>query len=95
MVAEGIETALSLASGLLQRPSGDLGGALHLGLSALRLPPRQGRLTVAADGDPAGRHAAGAGRPGRCPGLEVYLLTPPRAQDWNDVLVGTTQEAVA
>ena len=60
MVAEGIETALSLASGLLRAPAAVWAALSTSGLRGLRLPVQPGRLTVAADGDAAGREAAAA-----------------------------------
>nr|WP_321507826.1 toprim domain-containing protein [uncultured Celeribacter sp.] len=87
VVAEGIETALSLASGLLtDRPS--IWAALSAsGMISLRLPSQPGRLTVAGDGDPAGRAAAEQlARRASDMGWQVSLMTAPEGKDWNDVL---------
>ena len=87
VVAEGLETALSLASGLV-RGSVSIWAALSAsGLSALHLPSRPGRLLIAADGDATGRNAAEAlAHRATADGWEVAIATPPEGQDWNDVL---------
>lgn len=87
VVAEGTETALSLASGLLSAPATIWAALSTSGLRSLRLPPQAGRLTVAADGDGAGRQAALelAKRAAR-DGWDMYLLPAPEGQDWNVVL---------
>ena len=62
VVAEGIETALSLASGLLAGPMRLWAALSTSGMAALRLPPLApgAELVVASDGDRAGREAAHA-----------------------------------
>ena len=60
VVAEGIETALSLASGLLRAPATVWAALSTSGMAGLRLPDQPGRLTVATDGDEAGRAAGHA-----------------------------------
>ena len=57
VVAEGIETSLSLASGLLSRPATTWAALSTSGMRGLRLPPTPGRLTIATDGDDTGRAA--------------------------------------
>ncbi|WP_412505329.1 toprim domain-containing protein [Roseovarius sp. SYSU LYC5161] len=88
-VAEGIETALSLASGLLGHPATIWAALSTSGMRGLRLPPSPGRLTVATDGDPAG---AAAGRDlaerAHALGWAVSMLPAPRGKDWCDVLAG-------
>jgi DNA primase len=86
-VAEGIETALSLASGLLHRPATIWAALSTSGMRALRLPSNSGRLTIATDGDGAGR-AAGHDLAERAHGLgwQVSLLPAPDGRDWNDIL---------
>ncbi|MCF7700934.1 DUF7146 domain-containing protein [Loktanella sp. M215] len=89
VVAEGIETALSLASGLL-RTTATIWAALSTsGIRGLHLPPQPGRLTIAPDGDDAGRQAAHA-LADRAHGLgwQVSLLPAPDGRDWNDILTG-------
>lgn len=93
VVAEGIETALSLASGLLPDPPGLWAALSAAGMTGLRLPPEPGRLVVASDGDDAGRAAANAlaERAHRL-GWRVSLLPAPEGQDWNDALRPATVE---
>lgn len=87
VVAEGIETALSLASGLLRGPAAIWAALSASGMAGLRLPEPPGRLTVATDGDEAGR-AAGQALAERAAALgwAVSLLPAPDGRDWNDVL---------
>ncbi|MCW3784345.1 DUF7146 domain-containing protein [Defluviimonas salinarum] len=89
VVCEGIETGLSLCSGLLQGPATVWAALSAPGMKALRLPERPGRLIVATDGDEAGESAgrvlAGAAH---ARGWQVSLLPAPQGLDWNDVLQG-------
>ena len=87
VVCEGIETGLSLASGLLQRPATIWAALSTSGLGNLRLPPIPTRLTIATDGDDAGRAAAHklADRAHKL-GWAVSFLHAPDGKDWNDVL---------
>lgn len=87
VVAEGIETALSLASGLLDRPATIWAALSTSGMMGLVLPPTPGRLTIATDGDAPGR-AAGHALATRAAGLgwRVSLLPAPEGRDWSDVL---------
>jgi hypothetical protein len=89
VVAEGIETALSLACGLLGGPATVWAGLSTSGMRALRLPPTPARLTIAADGDAPGR-AAAHDLAMRAHGLgwAVSLLDPGDGLDFNDVLTG-------
>lgn len=89
VVCEGIETGLSLLSGLLASPATVWAALSTSGIRGLHLPPVPGRLTIAADGDKAGRDAAWA-LATRAHGLgwDVAFLTPPDGSDWNDVLTG-------
>ena len=86
-VAEGIETALALACGLLRgRPA--IWAALSTsGMVTLNLPPDPGRLIVATDGDPAG-HEAGHKLATRAAALgwRVSLLPAPEGKDWADIV---------
>jgi hypothetical protein len=86
-MAEGIETALSLASGLLRGPATVWAALSASGVAGLRLPDRPGELMVAPDGDEAGRRAAYdlAARASSL-GWTVSLLPAPEGRDWNDVL---------
>ncbi len=88
VVAEGIETALSLCSGLLKRPATVWAALSAPGMSALCLPDRPHRLTIASDGDKAGHDAAHklATRAAAL-GWTVRMLPAPDGQDWNDILM--------
>ena len=87
VVAEGIETALSLASGLLGKPATIWAALSTSGMRGLILPPLPGRLTVAADGDQPGCEAAMAlASRAEALGWRVSLLPAPDGRDWNDVL---------
>lgn len=87
VVAEGIETGLALASGLLDWPATVCAALSTSGMVALELPGRADRLTIATDGDPAG---AEAGRKlanrAWAAGWQVSMLPAPKGKDWADVL---------
>lgn len=87
VVAEGIETGLALASGLLDGPATIWAALSASGMRALRLPTTPGRLVVAVDGDPAGR-AAGHALATRAHGLgwRVTIADPGDGLDWADRL---------
>ena len=87
VVCEGIETGLSLASGLLQRHAKIWAAMSASGMGNLRLPPTPARLTIATDGDSAGREAAHklADRAHKL-GWAVSFLHAPDGKDWNNVL---------
>jgi Toprim domain len=87
VVCEGIETGLSLLSGLLSAPAVVRAALSTSGMRGLILPPVPGRLTIASDGDAAGREAAYA-LASRAEGLgwRVSLLPAPDGRDWNDIL---------
>ena len=89
VVAEGIETALSLACGLLGGPATIWAALSTSGLRSLRLPASPGLLVIALDGDEPGR-AAARNLAERAYGLgwKVSLLPAPNGLDWNDVLTG-------
>lgn len=88
-VAEGIETALSLSCGLLSAPAAIWAALSAAGMAALRLPPAPFWLTIAADGDKAGREAANAlAARADALGWAVSILPAPEGADWNDVLTG-------
>ncbi len=89
VVCEGIETALSLACGLLSGPAQIWAALPTSGIRGLRLPEKPGALVIAADGDDPGRAAAHA-LATRAHGLgwQVSLLPAPNGRDWNDVLKG-------
>lgn len=89
VVCEGIETGLSLLSGLLSGPASVWAALSTSGMRALRLPPATGELIIAADSDDqgAGQSAAEAlaERADRL-GWRVSLWPAPPGMDWNDVL---------
>ena len=87
VVAEGIETALSLTCGLLDKSASVWAALSTAGVQGLRLPINPSELIIASDGDVAGREAAHA-LAVRADGLgwKVSLLPAPDGQDWNDVL---------
>jgi hypothetical protein len=86
-VAEGIETALSIAGGLIPGASSVWAALSTSGITGLHLPTEAGALTIAPDGDPAGRKAANAlAERATALGWAVSLLPAPDGMDWNDVL---------
>lgn len=88
VVAEGIETSLSLKSGLL--PGGySLWAALSSsGIRSLRLPNDAGKLILALDGDDAGIQAGEhLSNRAHTLGWDVEWLVAPKGMDWNDVLI--------
>ena len=87
VVAEGIETVLSLSSGLIRRPATVWAALSAPGVAGLRLPDRPHCLTVANDGDRAGHEAAHKlAERATALGWTVNLLPAPQGRDWNDVL---------
>lgn len=89
VVCEGIETGLSLLSGILSGGAAVWAALSTSGMKALELPNEPGKLIVATDGDEAGQEA-GSALAMRASGLgwQVDLLPAPAGQDWNDVLIG-------
>ena len=89
VVAEGIETALSLMSRIVGGPHSVWAALSAGGMKRLTLPDCLGQLLVAPDGDDVGIAAANflAERADTL-GWKVSLLTPPHGYDWNDVLTG-------
>lgn len=89
VVTEGIETGLSLLSGILDHP-GQVWAALSAGgMARLALPAQPGRLIVAPDGDQVGRNAADTlANRAHALGWRVSLFPAPDGFDWNDVLTG-------
>lgn len=89
VVCEGLETGLSLACGLLSGPANIWATLSTSGMKGVRLPERPGKLTIATDGDPAGRTAGNAlASRAAAIGWSVSLLPAPDKRDWNDILVG-------
>ncbi|MEX0279586.1 MAG: toprim domain-containing protein [Arenibacterium sp.] len=91
VVSEGIETGLSLASGLLSGPATIWAALSTSGIRGLRLPDRPGKLIIATDSDDGGAgKKAGNALASRASaiGWDVSLLPAPEGRDWNDVLMG-------
>ncbi|MCB1331034.1 MAG: toprim domain-containing protein [Maritimibacter sp.] len=87
VVSEGIETALSLASGLLNGPAHIWAALSASGMAGLKLPPCPHKLIVASDGDSTGQRVAGKlAERAQTMGWEVSLLQAPDGLDWNDYL---------
>ncbi|EAU47593.1 DUF7146 domain-containing protein [Salipiger bermudensis] len=87
VVAEGIETALSLP-GMLDHV-GPVWAALSTsGMVNLLLPRTPGSLIIATDGDAAG-HRAGQklAKRAHALGWRVSILEAPESCDWNDMLI--------
>ncbi len=88
VICEGIETGLALLSGLLSEPV-DLWASLSThGMMHVNLPKTKARLTIAMDGDDAGRKAGFtlAARAYR-QGFKVFIMQAPYGLDFNDVLI--------
>ena len=87
VVGEGIETCLALLCGLLAGPATVWAALSTSGLRSLRLPAQPGRLTVACDGDTAGRAAAMAlAERAHALGWAVATIDPGNGADFNDIL---------
>lgn len=84
-VAEGLETALSIAQSCPEIP---VWAALSTsGMSGLILPPGVSEVILACDGDQAGRAASGAAaQKFRAEGRRVRISAPPDGADFNDML---------
>lgn len=87
VVAEGIESGLSLLCGLLDGPATLWAALSTSGLRGLRLPAQSGRLTIACDGDGPGREAAhNLAERAHALGWKVGILDPGTGRDFNDIL---------
>ena len=89
VVAEGLETALSLLSGLTDINPRVWAALSTSGMAGLLLPPELGKLVLAPDGDEAGRKAANklADR-ATLTGWRVRVMDCPDKADWNDIESG-------
>lgn len=89
VIAEGIETALSLACGLLREPATIWASLSTAGMASLILPSGEPhRLIIATDGDAPGKDAGSAlAERAATMGWNVSTLPAPDGRDWNDVLV--------
>jgi hypothetical protein len=92
VVAEGIETALSLADALADLSPRVWAALSTSGVAGLVLASTPGDLALAPDGDKAGREAAKAlARRAHAAGWRVRILPPPGdGRDWNDAVRGVT-----
>lgn len=89
VVCEGIETGLALYSGLLPAPATIWAALSASGMKALLLPEEPGRLTIATDGDKAGREAGQVlAERAHSAGWRVGTLDPGDGLDFNDLLCG-------
>ncbi len=88
VICEGIETGLALLSGLLSEPVNLWASLSTSGMMRVNLPPTKGRLTIAMDGDDAGRKA-GFTLAARAysHGFEVFMMQAPKGTDFNNVLL--------
>lgn len=94
VVAEGIETALSLACGLMRGPATIWAALSTSGIRGVSLPANPHRLTIATDGDAPGRDAGNAlAERATALGWTVSLLPAPDGRDWNDILCMKGAEA--
>lgn len=88
VVAEGIETGLSLLCGLLSGPASVWAG-LGSGMKSITLPAVPGKLTIASDGGKPGERLANAlAFRADALGWQVSILPAPIDRDWNDILQG-------
>jgi phage/plasmid primase-like uncharacterized protein len=89
VVCEGIETGLSLLSGLLIGPHAVWAALSTSGIKGLTLPHKPGDLMIATDSDDsgAGRDAGDTlARTAHALGWNVSLMPAPAGMDWNDAL---------
>jgi hypothetical protein len=86
VVAEGMETALSLRD-VLCAPDARVWAALSTsGVAGLCLPDPPGALILAPDGDAPGRKAAETlARRAHALGWKVSIMKAPPGRDWNDL----------
>jgi len=87
VVCEGLETGLSLLSGLLSEAANVWASLSTSGMQGLILPNESGKLIIATDGDEAGIRAGEKLRArANARGWKVSLMPAPDGHDWNDVL---------
>ncbi|MDE4140965.1 toprim domain-containing protein [Phaeobacter gallaeciensis] len=88
VVCEGIETGLSLLSGLFEQPVSVWAALSTSGMKSLRLPAASGHLYLAPDADEAGMQAARVlGQTAVALGWKVGVVrSPADGGDWNDEL---------
>uniref|UniRef100_UPI0003691902 DUF7146 domain-containing protein n=1 Tax=Bartonella rattaustraliani TaxID=481139 RepID=UPI0003691902 len=82
VICEGIETGLSLLSGLLLEPVSLWAALSTSGMKNVNLPKTKARLTIAMDGDEAGRKAGYAlASHAHKQGFEVFMMQAPKGAD--------------
>ena len=87
VVAEGIETALSMMCGLLDGDNSVWSALSTSGLKNLELPERPSSLIISADGDEPGRNAASQlAQRAHDQGWVVSIAKAPNGQDFNDII---------
>ena len=90
VIAEGIETALSLGSGLLPYPVSVWATLSASGMAGIKLSSKPHQLIIASDSDDkgAGKQAAySLAQRASALGWEVSLYPAPDGMDWNDYLI--------
>jgi hypothetical protein len=87
VACEGVETGLSLLSGLLSGPHTVWAALSTSGIAGLELPRTPHDLIIASDGDNPGVVAGNQlAIKAQALGWNVSLMPAPDGQDWNDVL---------
>ncbi|OQP87571.1 hypothetical protein BTR14_03095 [Rhizobium rhizosphaerae] len=87
-VCEGIETGLSLASGLIHGSPTIWAALSTSGMKRLALPAVPGSLLIATDGDEPGRAAGNVlAESATVAGWSVSILPAPNGRDFNDILL--------
>ncbi|WP_144756147.1 DUF7146 domain-containing protein [Bartonella saheliensis] len=93
VICEGIETGLSLLSGLILEPVNLWASLSTSGMMRVNLPPIKARLTIAMDGDDAGRKAGfNLAKRAYSQGFEVFMMQAPKGMDFNNVLLSQKRE---
>jgi hypothetical protein len=88
VVAEGIETCLSIQSGISPAPYSAWATLSSSNMRSLILPSKPSKLIIAADGDTAGRQAAcDLAERATALGWNAIIAEAPDGKDWNDVLL--------
>ena len=87
IVAEGVETGLSLTQGLCDANPAVVWCVLGTaGMRSVEVPDGVKAVYFAIDGDSASLKAAKQGAARLCPDYDTRVMRSPRGMDWNDVL---------
>lgn len=89
VVCEGIETGLSLLSGLLCGPHSVWAALSTSGIKGLTLPKQPGKLIIATDSDDSGAGKDAGDKlahTAHAMGWDVSLMPAPDGMDWDDAL---------